>query len=112
MPDYDADCPVSTDDVRIGEVYHVVRNRDGGSISTPIARYFIWRPVFIEGFNPHWRIDCYVREHSLSPDARSLGLALRDSLIRESHCDSPCWVSWHRSKELDGEPMGDVFDYD
>ena len=112
MHNYNADCNARGDEIRIGEVYHVVRNNAGGSTSTPIARYFVWRPTYLEGFNEHWRIDCYVREHTLSPDAKTLGLALRDALNRESLCDSPCWVSWHRSNEIGGEPMGEVFDFE
>lgn len=112
MLGFEADYSVVADGICIGEVFHVARNDAGGSNCTPIARYFAWRPTYIEGFHEHWRIDCYVRKHELSPDPKALALALRDALIRDGQCDVPCWVSWHRDEELGGEPLGDVFDFD
>ena len=105
---FSADCVV-TDKTRIGEIYHVARNWAGGSISTPIARYFVWRPVFVEGYNEFWRVDCFVRQHDLSPDPMKLGETLIAALIREGLCNEPIWVSAHASKELGGKEYGEVF---
>lgn len=112
MPDYEADCPIIQDEVRIAEVYHYERNAAGGSVRTPIARYFAWKPEYAENFHDHWRIDCYVRQHERSPDPKTLGRTLRNALIRESLCSEPCWVAWHRSEAIGGEAAGDVYDLD
>lgn len=94
-----------------GEIYHVSRNRLGsGSISTPVARFFCWHPTVSEGFNPHWRVDCYVREHALSPEPTWIGKALASLLQRNGYCAEPIWVSWHRSSEVGGESYGEVFE--
>lgn len=51
-----------------GEVYHIQRNRSGGSVSTPVARYFISTPPSeAEGFHLHRRLDCFVQKHRLAP---------------------------------------------
>ena len=51
---FSADCVV-TDKARAGELYHVARNSVGsGATLTPIARYFVWQPEFVEGFNAHF----------------------------------------------------------
>jgi hypothetical protein len=34
---------VLSGDVHAGEIYHVDRNEWGGSITTPIGRYFAWK---------------------------------------------------------------------
>ncbi|MGL4635025.1 MAG: hypothetical protein ACRCWF_03510 [Beijerinckiaceae bacterium] len=96
-----------------GLIYHILRNSQGGSVSTPIGRYFTSRPALqAEGILPHWRIDCFVIEHKLAPQADWLGKALANALIKSASVTEPLWVSWHSSKELGGEPMGDVFDFD
>lgn len=107
----DADCVLS-DTARAGEVYRVQRNPAGGVLLTPIARYFVWRPEFIEGFHKYWRVDCFVREHPLAPAPGKLGEALVDALLREGLCDQPLWLSVHKSNELTGREYGEVFDYD
>jgi hypothetical protein len=84
---HDADCVVG-DGSRIGELYHVARNKSGGAIMTPIGRYFAWRPQFIEGYFAYWRVDCFVRQHNLAPDAKLLGEALIDTLIKEGYAKS------------------------
>lgn len=103
---------VESEGSRCGEIYHVRRNRAGGGTWTPIARYFAWRPVFIENFHPHWRIDCFVRKHKLAPRPEKLGRALATSLIEAGLCERPVWVSWHKSEELGGDAYGEVFDFD
>jgi hypothetical protein len=95
-----------------GTIYHVVRNSSGGANLTPIAQFFCWRPTFIEGFNSYWRVDCYIREHSLSPEPEWTGQALASGLLHEGYCAEPLWVSWHRSSELGGKAYGDVFEND
>jgi len=89
-----------------------VRNSAGGATLTPVARFFVWRPVFIEGFNPHWRVDCFGRQHQLSPRPMLLGDVLVVALVRERLCAGPIWMSAHRSDELEGRAYGDVFSDD
>lgn len=107
----DADCVVASDSFA-GEVYHVQRNSSGGAVLTPIARYFGWKPEFVEGFNPHWHVDCFVRVHELAPDAMSTGQALVAALMREGLCSEPIWLSVHKSEELEGQAYGAVFEDD
>jgi hypothetical protein len=106
-----ADCVV-TERSRAGELYHVARNSAGGATLTPIARYFVWRPEFVEGFNGHWHVDCFVRQHALSPDPTELGECLVAALVREGLCAEPIWMSVHRSDELTGKAYGEVFSAD
>src|SRR5262249_20194283 len=79
-----------------GEVFHVARNSSGGAIQTLVARYFAWHQEFVEGFHRHWRVDCFVRQHQLSPEPFTLGEALVEALLREGICSKPIWVSAHR----------------
>jgi hypothetical protein len=109
--EFDAAC-VITSDAAAGELYHVERNSHGGANFTPVARFFAWQPALIECFHAHWRVDCFVRSHRLSPDPEFLGNALAKALLHEAVCSQPLWVSWHRSDEIGGKPFGDVFDFD
>lgn len=106
---YEASCQ-SSEGFAAGELHHVARNSSGGSVLTPIARFFCTRPVFTEGFNRYWRVDCYIREHKLAPDPEWAGKNLVEALKREGVCAEPIWVSWHRSSELGGEAQGEVFE--
>jgi hypothetical protein len=108
-PEFDA-AGVITPGAVAGEVYHVVHHSAGGADYTPVARFFAWRPGYVEGVNPHWRVDCFVRVHPRSPDPGRIGPALAEALVRESLCTEPLWVSWHRSEELHGKPFGEVFE--
>ena len=100
-------------DATRGQVFHVARNQRGGSMWTPVARYFAWRPdVGPEDYRPHWRLDCFARDHELAPDPEWLGNALADTLVHQNVISEPLWTSWHRSQELGGEARGVVFDLD
>ncbi len=110
-PDFDAACVINSEFVA-GEIYHVKRNDAGGANFTPVARFFAWRPIHTENFHPHWRVDCFVRVHDVSPDPKILGIALAEGLIHEAICSEPLWVSWHRSEELGGKDFGEVFDFE
>ncbi len=79
---------------------------------TPVARYFVWQPEFVEGFHKYWRVDCFVRQHRLSPEPTHLGEALVAALVREGLCAEPIWMSAHRSEELKGKAYGEVFSDD
>jgi hypothetical protein len=106
---YEAWCQVG-EGFRAGELHHVSRNREGGAVLTPIARFFCTRPEFVEIFHPHWRVDCYVRDHALAPKPEWAGRALVAALQREGICAEPIWVSWHSSSEIAGEALGKVFE--
>ena len=108
---FDADCVVS-DGARAGHIYHVVRNSSGGARLTPIARYFVWRPEFVEGYHKYWRVDCFVQQHKLSPEPMSLGESLVAALVREQLCAEPIWMSAHTSSEIKGKVYGEVFSDD
>jgi hypothetical protein len=109
--DFEADC-VTGQTALAGEIYHLARNSSGGATLTPVARYFAWHPEFVEGFHKHWRVDCFVRRHQLSPGPFALGEALVPALIREGICSEPIWLSVHRSEELKGKAFGEVFEFD
>lgn len=109
--EFDVACVISSEFVA-GDVYHVERNLAGGATFTPVARFFAWRPVHVENYHPHWRVDCFVRNHQLSTDPKVLGDALAQGLLREAICSEPLWVSWHRSDEINGKAFGEVFDFD
>jgi len=96
-----------------GEVYHIERNRFGGSVSTPVARYFLSTPPLrAEGFHPHRRLDCFVRKHKRAPRGNWLAKRLADLLVEQGVLAEPTWISWHESKEVGGEALGEVFDFD
>lgn len=108
---YEADCRVSGE-TRIGEVYHALRSAGGGAMLTPVARFFAYRPGYIENAHPHWRVDCFVRRHRLARDAERISRDLVAALVSMGYCHEPIWVSWHRSKEIKGAAYGEVFDFD
>jgi len=94
------DCVVSPE-ARAGELFHVAKNSAGGALMTPIARYFIWRPEFVEGFKKHWRIDCFIRDHELAPAAKTLKEALVPARKKEGLCEEPVWLSLHQREEVE-----------
>jgi hypothetical protein len=108
---FEVDCSPIADFVP-GEIYHVARNSAGGANLTPITQFFCWKPIFVEGHNPYWRVDCYVRRHALAPNPEWIGKALAEALLARGLCNEPLWVSWHDSAELGGKPYGPVFEDD
>jgi hypothetical protein len=106
---FQADCVVS-EQARVGEIYHVARNASGGATLTPVANYFVWRPEFVEGFQPHWSVDCFVRQHKLAPEPTRLAELLVSALVREGLIAEPIWMSAYRSEEIAGKKYGDVFE--
>lgn len=100
-----------TTETRIGDIYHVRWNHSGsGSVSTPIAKYFVWRPPYIEGVNSHWRIDYFARKHKLAGNPKRLARLLASNLQALGLCAPPIWVGWYKSEELGGEKVGDLFE--
>lgn len=106
-----ADCQVSVD-TRIGAIYHIKYNAAGGSVMTPVAQYFAWRPNIPEGYHPHWRVDCYIRDHTLAGDAKSMTKSLALALQKSELCAQPMWVGWHKTEEMSGEVYGELWDDD
>lgn len=110
--DFEASLPL-LDQTLAGEVFHVTRpSAGGGATLTPIARYYGYRLEFIENFNKHWRIDCYLRDHPLAPDHRFLGERLAEALVREGLITEPVWMSAFRSSGECGRAYGEVFSDD
>ncbi|KAA3448548.1 hypothetical protein C7I87_21380 [Mesorhizobium sp. SARCC-RB16n] len=96
-----------------GVIFHITRNKAGGSISTPVGRFYTWRPeIHPEGYFDHSRVDCYVDDHRLAPEPSWLARTLLGALVELGSVSEPIWLGWHRSKELDGEERGKVFDLD
>ena len=80
---------------------------------TQIAQFFGTRPqpFTLEGL-PHWRIDCYVQNHRMSPLPEDLAVDLTEALMLRGVCDEPLLVSWHLSTEIGNLAFGDVWDDD
>jgi len=107
---YFADCVVS-EQARAGQILHVKRDNFGHAVTlTGIARYFAWKQEFIEGYNSHWRIDCFVRRHLLAADPTLIGDALVAALVREGLAAEPIWLSTHRSDDEKGKPYGKLYE--
>jgi hypothetical protein len=96
---------------RQGQILHVKRNAvGGGSVATPVGRYFAWRPdIGAEGYHPYWRLDCFVRDHELAPAEDWLARQLADALLGSGIVSEPLWLGWHRATEMGGEARGEVF---
>jgi hypothetical protein len=96
-----------------GELYHISRNSSGGSVSTRVGMFHVWRrKLHPEGYFPHFRVDCYVTNHGLAPDPAWIARALLDTLMQQGFVAEPIWLEWHRSNESHGEARGEVFDFD
>jgi hypothetical protein len=96
-----------------GRIYHIARNRHGGSRSTQIAYFHVWNPdIPAEGFFPHRRLDVFVMDHKLAPDAAWLARKLYETLETDGVVADPVWLGWHQVRELGGEQRGEVFDYE
>lgn len=96
-----------------GEIYHIERNEAGGSLSTPVARYFVTNPAIpAEGYFPHQRLDCFFGQISFVSDPRQLTKRLFGSLQKLGVINEPAWIGWHVSEELAGMPLGEVWDFD
>jgi hypothetical protein len=109
--DFSADCTIA-EKSRSGTVYHVrIRNDAGGKMLTPVALYFAWQPDFVEGYNRHWGVDCFVKRHPMAPvEPMILGKALIAALKRENLCEEPIWLSSHRCDHETGQAFGEVFE--
>ncbi|RUT95967.1 hypothetical protein EOD23_31495 [Mesorhizobium sp. USDA-HM6] len=101
------------DDFNSGKIYHIKRNKTGGSLSTPVARFFITSArIPAEGFFPHRRLDCFVSDTALAPKPEQLARDLFEVLRSRGLIDEPTWLGWHVAEERGGAPFGEVFDFD
>jgi hypothetical protein len=95
-----------------GVIYHIQWSEHGGSVSTPIGQYFTHRPhPQPEGYFPHWRLDCFIWSHPLSPDPRVLTNQLADALLQIGVVSEPIWIEWRVALKGNGEARGQVFDH-
>ena len=103
--DFSADCTIA-EKSRSGTIYRVQgRNTAGGKMLTPVALYFAWQPDFVEGFNRHWRVDCFVKRHPLTPgEPMILGRALIAALKSEDLCEEPIWLSSYGAMTKKAKP--------
>lgn len=100
-------------DFRAGEIYHINRNKTGGSVSWSVARFFITNArVPAEGVFPHRRLDCFISNTTLAPRPEQLARLLFQVLKSRGLIDEPTWLSWHAAKEQGGARFGEVFDLD
>ncbi|RWM23903.1 MAG: hypothetical protein E5X53_00415 [Mesorhizobium sp.] len=96
-----------------GKIFHIAHNKHGGSVSTGVAYFHVWKPaIHPEGYFPHHRLDCFISHGELAPDPAWLARRLFDTLIKHGRISEPVWLGWHRSEEIDGEERGSVFDWD
>ena len=96
-----------------GVIFHISRNKVGGSVSTPVGRFYTWRPqIHPEGYFQHSRVDCYIDDAPLAPEPSWLARTLLDALKQQGAISEPIWLGWHKSEELGGEERGQVFDLD
>jgi hypothetical protein len=107
-----AECRVYFPEFYAGDIYYVRYNKFGGSVSTPTGRFFIWQPRYSDGYNKHWRIDCYLRIHELTGDPKQIGEQLVRALVAEKLCAEPIALQTHVSEEVFGRDYGEVFDSD
>ncbi|WP_069058161.1 hypothetical protein [Sinorhizobium sp. RAC02] len=101
------------DDFRSGQIYHFKRNKTGGSLSTPVARFFITSArIAAEGFFPHHRLDCFISNTELVLKPEQLARDLFEALKSSGLVGEPTWLGWHVAEERGGAPYGEVFDFD
>ncbi|WP_027668230.1 hypothetical protein [Rhizobium leguminosarum] len=95
------------DDFSSGEIYHIKRNKSGGSLSTPVARFFITSArIPAEGLFPHQRLDCFVSNTGLVLKPEQLARDLFESMKSRGLIDEPTWLGWHVAEERGGAPFG------
>ena len=95
-----------------GEIVHAANN-----VLTPIGNYFA-RTYFpgpfegAEGLRSHCRIDCYIREHRLSPAPETVAKQLLAALLEAGKVSEPIWVQSYWTRQAGGFAKGEVFDFD
>jgi hypothetical protein len=100
-------------DFSSGEIYHVKKNKHGGSISTGVARFFVTSArIPPEGYHPHQRLDCFVSDAMLVPQPEQLAKLLFEALKDHDIIGEPAWLGWHIAEEKGGAAFGDVYDWE
>jgi hypothetical protein len=100
-------------DFSSGEIFHIKRNTSGGSLLTPVARFFITNArIPAEGYFPHQRLDCFVSNTQFVSEPEQLAKDLFKALRNQDLIDEPTWLSWHVAEEQGGTACGAVFDFD
>jgi hypothetical protein len=87
-----------------------------GFAVTPVGRFFARGPDFCEGFCPHRRVDCFLRQRAtnyrgegpLVGDTAAVGEGLAAALLRESLCSEPLLVCWHWAEQVGTRAFGKV----
>lgn len=98
-------------DFSSGKIFHIKRNKWGGSISNEVALFFITKArIPAENFFPHQRLDCFITGVKFVSDPERLARNLFDKLRSRGAISEPTWLGWHIVKKGDGTPIGDVFD--
>ncbi|TIX92658.1 hypothetical protein [Rhizobium sp. P44RR-XXIV] len=102
----------NNEDFTSGRIYHIERNKHGGSLSKGVARFFITQArIPAEGYFPHRRLDCFVSDSKLVPKPEQLARDLFRALIGRGLIDEPTWLGWHVAEERGGAPFGEVYDW-
>ncbi|RUX48450.1 MAG: hypothetical protein EOS58_06905 [Mesorhizobium sp.] len=100
-------------DLKSGRIFHIERNASGGSLSTPVARFFMTNArIPAEGFFPHQRLDCFVSNTEFVSKPEQLARDLFKALSSRNLIDEPTWLGWHVAEEQGGAAFGEVFDFD
>lgn len=100
-------------DFSSGRINHVEMNKQGGSTSRGVARFFVTSArIPIEGYHPHQRLDCFVSDAMLVPQPEQLAKLLFQALKDHDVIREPTWLGWHIAEEKGGAAFGDVYDWD
>ena len=102
-----------TPEAVVGELRHVARNRDGGSLETPVGHL----SAAVEPVEPeaaaHWRVDLFLRTDA-EPRLidRRLPEALADWLLEETACSMPLLLNVHEGRNTAFVRRGEIWDDD
>ena len=137
LSDYDLILVVVHPDAFFGELRHIRRNTQGGSVGVPVGHVFGHFSPGSDGFNPHWHVRLFLRatvtfdaasgstvvstRHDAScaplmpsalasPHVRpELPGAVVQALLQSHTCTEPLFLSVHHAAEIEGTAYGQVF---
>ncbi|WP_105371831.1 hypothetical protein [Neorhizobium huautlense] len=103
----------ANEDFSSGRIYHIKRNKHGGSLSKGGARFFVTQArIPPEGYFPHRRLDCFVSDSDLVPKPEELARDIFRALTARGLIEEPTWLGWHVAEERGGAACGEVYDWD
>ena len=112
----------------IGDIYHLVRNKSGGSVRTPVGHFTAIPEPALPEQPARWRVEAYFRSdlrynpanHFVLVDPRAraphyppeLPELLADLLLRETVCTEPMLVNIWEGRNTSFVTRGQVADED